>query len=77
MISLHSIFKTSLNPAILIFQLFMCLVVTFAHAEDDGPSVRIVGGVTSTEAYPWMVSIQRIPNDGSFHFCGGTLIGKD
>ena len=33
---------------------------------------RIIGGVQSSEAYPWMVSIAR----GS-HFCGGVLIAKD
>ena len=38
----------------------------------DTPSSKIIGGVDSTDNYPWMVSIQR-----GFHFCGGVLIGKD
>ncbi len=38
----------------------------------EGSENRIIGGVDSSEAYPWMVSIQR----GS-HFCGGVLIAKD
>jgi secreted trypsin-like serine protease len=38
----------------------------------DGTDTRIIGGVSSDEDYPWMVSIQR-----SSHFCGGVLIAKD
>ena len=38
----------------------------------EGVSARIIGGITTTEEYPWMVSLQK-----TSHFCGGSLIGKD
>ncbi len=52
--------------------LLLCVaLISFAHA-DITP--RIVGGEASSEAYPWMVSIQ-IRSDNQ-HFCGGTLIAN-
>ena len=42
---------------------------SFSVQDETG---RIIGGASSSEVYPWMVSIQQ----GS-HFCGGVLIGKD
>ena len=39
---------------------------------DTSLQPRIIGGTNSSEAYPWMVSIQT-----GGHFCGGALIGKD
>ena len=54
-------------------------------ANDEGNfadvSARVIGGAPTTESYPWMVSLQKIyqtsPSELSYHFCGGTLIGKD
>lgn len=42
---------------------------TSTRAEQRRP--RIVGGTESTEAYPWIVSLQYA--DG-WHYCGGTLV---
>lgn len=53
----------------------MVLISAFSWssvASLDKNDQRIIGGVQNSEAYPWMVSIQR----GS-HFCGGVLISKD
>ncbi|QHF93800.1 serine protease [Streptomyces sp. NHF165] len=46
----------------------------------DGPgySTRIIGGSDSTEAYPFVVSLQKERDgDPDSHACGGTLIAPD
>ena len=52
--------------------LLLCVALVGFVQADITP--RIVGGEASSEAYPWMVSIQI--RSGSQHFCGGTLIAS-
>lgn len=56
-----------LFPAVLISALSWSTQVSY-----HPPETRIIGGTTSTEPYPWMVSIQQ-----GYHFCGGVLIAAD
>lgn len=56
-----------LFPAVLISALSWSATISY-----ETPETLIIGGTTSTEAYPWMVSIQK-----GYHFCGGVLIAAD
>ncbi len=53
--------------------LLLCVAMISASYAEINP--RIVGGIESTQAYSWMVSIQG-KEEGN-HFCGGTLIASN
>ncbi|ODM92419.1 Trypsin-1 [Orchesella cincta] len=60
----------------------MCLVLTMAASSEalqnvhGRPSLKIVGGVNTTDAeFPYLVSIQMNPDFGNrYHYCGGSIL---